>query len=197
MHLFLAGPPGIGKSTVAPLLAELLGASVVELDRVVARAAHKEPGAVIRDEGMERFRDLESAALDRLEATPAWIVVDCGGGAVIRDANRARMRRLGVILGLSGSRATVRRGIERTMGKRVHLAETPAEHAVRVLRERRAAYRDADAHFVVDRATPQEVARAIAAWLVASRGFRTEVDASSRYPIVVRAGLLDQVGGEL
>ncbi|TMF57319.1 MAG: AAA family ATPase [Chloroflexi bacterium] len=41
MHLFVVGPPGIGKSTVAPLLAGMLGASVVETDRAIARRARK------------------------------------------------------------------------------------------------------------------------------------------------------------
>ena len=30
MHLFLVGPPGIGKSTVAPLLAGMLGAAAID-----------------------------------------------------------------------------------------------------------------------------------------------------------------------
>jgi len=32
MHLFLVGPPGIGKSTVAPLLAPALCGRAVDLD---------------------------------------------------------------------------------------------------------------------------------------------------------------------
>ena len=45
-----------------------------------------------------------------------------------------------------------------------------AEHAARVLRERRDVYRDVDASFTVDGAEPHEVALAIAAWLVSARG---------------------------
>ena len=41
MHLFIVGPPGIGKSTIAPLLASKLGAGVVETDRAITRRARK------------------------------------------------------------------------------------------------------------------------------------------------------------
>ena len=39
MHIFLVGPPGVGKSTVAPLLAEALGGRAIDqayLDRVAS-----------------------------------------------------------------------------------------------------------------------------------------------------------------
>jgi MoxR-like ATPase len=39
MHLFLVGPPGIGKSTVAPLLAEALGGRGREIDVQIERKA--------------------------------------------------------------------------------------------------------------------------------------------------------------
>ena len=52
MHLFLVGPPGIGKSTVAPLLAEALGGRAVDLDDEIERRAGKPCSSVIREDGM-------------------------------------------------------------------------------------------------------------------------------------------------
>ena len=52
MHLFIVGPPGIGKSTIAPLLASRLGASVVETGRAIARRARKPNKDVIEQDGM-------------------------------------------------------------------------------------------------------------------------------------------------
>ena len=92
MHLFLVGPPGIGKSTLAPVLARHFGAAVIELDREIERRAGKSCKDVIERDGMDRFRELESSALMRLQATPAWTIVDTGCGAPIRDTNRKRMR---------------------------------------------------------------------------------------------------------
>src|SRR5207237_4231288 len=92
---------------------------------------------VIREEGMPRFRALESESLAALRSTPALLIVSTGGGAVLLEANRRRMSALGLRVGLSGSAATVARGIAETMGKRGHLDVGPRQHAARVLRQRR------------------------------------------------------------
>jgi 3-dehydroquinate synthase len=200
MHLFLVGPPGIGKSTIAPSLARLFGAAVVELDREIERRARKSCRQVIEEEGMDRFRDLESSVLARLRPTPSWVVVDTGGGAPIRDANRALMRSLGMIVGLRGSLDRVTSGIAATMAKRPDQSLAPRDRARSVLEERRAAYDDADVTFDVDRATADEVARAIAAWLVSARGVRIDVsggDRPSPCRVLIRAGVLDHVGPHL
>jgi 3-dehydroquinate synthase len=198
MHLFLVGPPGIGKSTLAPVLARHFGAAVVDLDREIERRARKSCKAVIEQDGWERFRDLEAGVLARLRPTPAWIVVDTGGGAPIRDANRARMRELGLVVGLRGSLDRVAAGIAATMARRPQQSLAPRERARSVLEERRAAYADTDVTFDVEDASVEEVGRAIAAWLVSARGIRIDVVGFERpCRVLVRAGLLEQVGPHL
>jgi 3-dehydroquinate synthase len=197
MHLFLVGPPGIGKSTVAPVLAEALGGRASDLDDEIERRAGKACTKVITEDGMPRFRALESEVLAALQPTPALIVVSTGGGAVLLEPNRRRMSELGLRIGLTGSVATVTRGIAATMDKRPHLDVGPRQHAARVLKERRDVYADVDGSFRVDGAEPHEVALAIAAWLVSSRGIRIDVQASRPYPVLVRAGLLEHAGTHL
>ena len=159
MHIFLVGPPGIGKSSVAPRLAHHFGAAVVELDREIERRAGKSCKDVIEQDGMDRFREVESSALQKLAPTPSWVVVDTGGGAPIREENRALMRRLGLIVGLRGSLDRVTSGIAATMAKRPNQSMAPRDRAREVLRERRVAYTDTDVTFDVDGAS---VERALA-----------------------------------
>ncbi|MEK7862226.1 MAG: bifunctional shikimate kinase/3-dehydroquinate synthase, partial [Chloroflexota bacterium] len=196
MYLFLVGPPGIGKSTLAPALASRLAARVFEIDRAVERRARKKNRDTIEQDGMERFRDLETRALQSLHATPAWCVVDTGGGTPLRPENRARMRELGLIIGLRAPLAWMTRGIAATMAKRPDQTRSPADRARHALRdpERRAAYRDVDVTFDVDGASAEETADAIVAWLAASRGLRVDVGTEQRSPLVIRAGLLDVIG---
>ncbi len=197
MHIFLIGPPGVGKSTVAPHLAALFGAAVVDVDRQIERRAGKSCRAVIEEDGMERFRDIEGAVVAHLQPTPAWVVVDTGGGVVIRDANRVRMRELGIVVGLQASLPHLTSGIAATMAKRPHQHLDPRERARAALRERKALYAQAEATFRVDGRSPRDVARVVAAWLVASRGVRIDVGGEHPYPVLARAGLLEHAGAHL
>ena len=115
MRLFLVGPPGVGKTAVGRELARILGAAFLDTDEAIERSAGKTCSRVIVEDGMERFRDLETEVIEHLRPTPAWEVVSTGGGATIRPANRERMRSLGLLVGLRGTVGVVARGIERTM----------------------------------------------------------------------------------
>src|SRR5207253_1398394 len=131
MHLFLVGPPGIGKSSVAPLLARHFGAAVVDLDREIERRARKSCKDVIEQEGMDRLRDLEASVLAKLRPTPSWGVVDTGGGAPITQVNRAIMPDLGLIVGLRGLVDRVAAGLVAGRGVRIDVAGP--DHGCRVL----------------------------------------------------------------
>ena len=199
MYLFLVGPPGIGKTTLAPVLADRLAAAVVEIDRVIERRTRASNKDTIENAGIERFRDLEANVLDALRPTPAWTVIDTGGGTPLRAANRARMRELGLIIGLRGSLARVTEGIAATMAKRPDQRLAARDRAQHALTDplRRAGYADVDVAFDVGRTSPEDVAHAIVTWLASWRGVRVDVGGERPYPIVVRAGLIDGVGAFL
>jgi 3-dehydroquinate synthase len=147
---------------------------------------------------MQRFREMESTVLRKLAPTPSWVVVDTGGGAPISESNRAFMRQRGLIVGLRGSLDRVTSGIAATMTKRPNQEFAPRDRARAVLRERKAAYADTDVTFDVDRATSEETARAIAAWLVSARGVRIDVAGPERpCRVLIRAGVLEHVGPHL
>ena len=123
-------------------------------------------------------------------------VVDCGGGTPLRPRNRSRMRELGLIVGLRASVERITAGIAATLEKRQTMTFTPLERAQHALSDpdRRAAYEDTDVTFDVDGATTEQAADAMVAWLARERGLRVDVGADHPYPVVIRAGLLDDLG---
>jgi shikimate kinase len=87
----LVGLPGAGKSAVGRRLAQRLQLPFVDSDHVIEQRI----GCSIRDyferEGEESFRDLEESVIADLAAAPHGVVAT-GGGAVLREANRIRLR---------------------------------------------------------------------------------------------------------
>jgi shikimate kinase len=101
-HVFLIGFMGAGKSTVGSLVAERLSRPYIDLDVAIEEAAGRSVRELFEDLGESAFRELESAALARLQdAEPA--VVACGGGIVVRDENRSALKRLGYVVYLKVS----------------------------------------------------------------------------------------------
>jgi shikimate kinase len=96
-HIFLVGFMGAGKSTVGTSVAGALGLPFLDLDSVIEVEAGMAVREVFEKFGEERFRALEHAALADLEATGDTVVA-CGGGVVLRDENRALLKRLGTVV---------------------------------------------------------------------------------------------------
>lgn len=88
------GLPGAGKTSVGRATAELLGVPFVDIDAEVERKASSSIAELIRVEGEQRFRSLESETLlEALKSTTG--VISLGGGAVMRAENRAAVRQHG------------------------------------------------------------------------------------------------------
>lgn len=91
MAVALVGLPGAGKSAVGRRLAQRLQLPFIDSDHVIEDRI----GCSIRDyferEGEARFRDLEQAVVAELASTPHGVVAT-GGGAVLREVNRAQLR---------------------------------------------------------------------------------------------------------
>lgn len=97
MHIFLYGPPGTGKSTVGKKLAGNLKLPFIDLDRVIESNTSMLIPKIMERHGESTFRDLESAALKNL-LNEKESVIALGGGALLRDENRAFAERNGRII---------------------------------------------------------------------------------------------------
>ena len=161
-HLVLLGMTGVGKSTIARIIAVRLGRKVVDTDSEIERRAGKNVRRIFAEEGEPAFRALESEVLaDVLAAMPAAVIAT-GGGVVVAEVNRVALRESGArVIWLAADVATlldrVQHGTHRPL-----LDNDPAGTLQRMVRDREPWYREvADAIVLVDSRSVSEVVEAI------------------------------------
>ncbi len=106
--VFLIGMMGAGKSTVGRLLAHALDYEFIDADAELERRAGVRIATMFELEGEEGFRERESQLLAELTARRG-IVLATGGGAVLREANRALLRSRGLVVFLDVAAAEIAR----------------------------------------------------------------------------------------
>ena len=87
-RIYLAGFMGSGKSTLGPIVANVLGYGFLDLDAAIVRRAGKPIPQVFAEDGEPAFRRLEAEALRAMEKK-SNVVVSVGGGALANEANMA------------------------------------------------------------------------------------------------------------
>jgi shikimate kinase len=109
--VFLIGYRGTGKSTVARELAARLDYGWADSDEMIEERAGKTIAAIFAADGEPAFRDLEEQIVAEL-CGRLRTVASLGGGAVLREANRAAIRAAGPIVWLTASVETMLQRIE-------------------------------------------------------------------------------------
>jgi shikimate kinase len=170
--LFLIGPRGSGKTTVARLLAEALGCDWLDADDVLERRHAQSIRALFAAEGEGGFRDKEEAILRELCGLRRHVIAT-GGGVVLRPANRDLLRGSGRVVWLSADVETLWQRMQAdgsTPERRPALGVGGREEVADVLRVREPLYR-ACAHLTVDTTgrSPSAITGEVLAWLAQER----------------------------
>jgi shikimate kinase len=80
-HLVLVGLPGSGKSTVGKLVAEALGAKVIDIDGLLVREMGMPIQQIFGMVGEARFREMERDAVKAAQGGDPCVIVPGGGWA--------------------------------------------------------------------------------------------------------------------
>ena len=102
MNLVLIGYRGAGKTAVAERLAERLGMVLVSLDEEIVRQEGCSIPEIVAKHGWPRFRDIETEVTERFSERDG-IIIDCGGGVILREENVVNLRRSGKLFWLRAS----------------------------------------------------------------------------------------------
>lgn len=167
-RIFLIGYRGTGKSTVAQKLSERLGWEWLDADVVFEKTHGRTIAAVFAGDGETVFRDLESKLLAEL-CRESRVIIATGGGVVLREENRARLRASGRVIWLTADAGTIWQRIQHdpaTSAMRPNLTTGGLHEINDLLRVREPLYRS-NADFTVDTTalTSEQVVAAIAKWL--------------------------------
>jgi shikimate kinase len=100
------GYRGTGKTTVAQILARQLSWNWVDADVEVELRAGKSIAAIFAYDGEPAFRDLEAQVIAEL-CTRERTVLALGGGAVLREDNRAVLEHCQAVVWLTASAETL------------------------------------------------------------------------------------------
>ncbi len=162
MNLVLIGYRGTGKSTVARLLAARLGLEVVSLDQEIVRRAGRSIPAIVAEDGWPYFRDLESEIVKQFSACDN-LIIDAGGGVILRPENVDNLRRGGKLFWLRASVPVIVARIEAgTDRPPLTAGKSFTEEVEEVLRERTPLYAAAADHEIdTDILTSEQVAAEI------------------------------------
>ncbi len=149
MNIVLIGYRGTGKSTVGRQLASRLGRALVSTDTEIVKRAQRTIPEIVAQEGWECFRDLESEICREL-AGRDQLVIDTGGGAILRQQNVETLKKNGTVFWLTASVETI---VKRIGGdnQRPSLTGTKSfvDEIQEVLQERTPKYQAAADHIIV------------------------------------------------
>jgi shikimate kinase len=160
-NIFLIGPMGAGKSTVGRQLAKALNKEFVDCDREIEERTGVTIAIIFEVEGEEGFRKRERAMVEQLTERDG-IVLATGGGVVLDEENRSRLRTRGFAIFLD---APIDLLVERTARDRQRpLLQTddPKAKLTDLANEREPLYRQvADMVVKTDRRTARHVVKEI------------------------------------
>ncbi|MCZ2127848.1 MAG: 3-dehydroquinate synthase [Anaerolineales bacterium] len=106
-RIFFYGPPASGKTSVGRIVAQNLRLPFVDLDRRIESDAGMSIPQIMAQRGESAFRDLETSALKALIENESEYLVALGGGALLREENRALAESGGKILLLDADLQTL------------------------------------------------------------------------------------------
>lgn len=101
--IFLYGPPGSGKSTIGPKLADILQLPFWDLDEVIRQHSGKTIPEIFSEEGETGFRERERSALAACIELGNQVLA-LGGGTLLDEATRKTIQRQGKVICLSAER---------------------------------------------------------------------------------------------
>jgi len=106
MNIVLIGYRGTGKSTLGKIVAARLDRQLISTDQEIVRRTGSSIPDIVAAHGWDYFRDVETAVCQDLAGRDN-LVIDTGGGAILRQQNVDVFKRNGRLIWLTASVDTI------------------------------------------------------------------------------------------
>ena len=158
-NIVLIGFMGSGKSSVGRHIASMTRYRFMDTDHIVKQAFGMEIPKIFAERGEEAFRQMETTCLAKLIGMNG-IILATGGGLILREENRALLRKIGVVVWLDADPDIIFERVSRN-NKRPLLATENPRLTFDTLRAQRLPIYETASDFRVDSTglTHQEAAR--------------------------------------
>ncbi len=143
-HLALIGYRASGKTSIGIRLSEHFRCPWIDLDAFLEESCGRQIPDIFDQNGEAYFRDLESDCLKEICAKSEPVVLSTGGGVILREENRALLRKTcEQVIYLEADAAVLSDRLSRDGGDRPSLTGASIEDEVSaVLEQRRELYRE-------------------------------------------------------
>ncbi len=146
-NLFLVGLPGAGKSTLGRQLARRLIKRFVDADTELENRLGVSIPTIFEIEGEAGFRDREEVTLAELTQL-VDVVLSTGGGAVLRPANRLRLKENGTVIYLHADPSVLWERVRHSRNRPLLQTSDPRNRLATLYDERDALYREVADHVI-------------------------------------------------
>ena len=102
LRIYLTGFMTCGKSTIGPIVANVLGMNFIDLDKEIERSERRTIVEIFEQEGEQYFRNVERIFLENMSQRKN-IIVALGGGTITNHQNIALIKKNGKIIYLEVS----------------------------------------------------------------------------------------------
>ena len=139
-HVVIIGFMGSGKTRVGKQLSKDLGLQFVDLDKLITKKMNLSAREIFEKFGEAYYRALETVALKQLIQDSERKVISLGAGVPLQEQNEKYIKKLGTVVYLKGSYATLKKRLENSSSNPLIEGEDKEDKIRKLLKQRDPVY---------------------------------------------------------